>query len=518
MGAGQVRKFSRRYVPMWVIIFLGISLSILSFYVLRDIEDKNIESSFSLESKNLINAINRELLDNLEVLQGLHSFYLGSQEVTRAEFSEATRRPLQQRQTIQALEWIPRVTYSEREIYEESARTDGYPVFQFTEREAQGVMVRAKKRDEYLPVYFVEPYKGNEIALGFDLSSNPARLRALNKARDSGEMIATERITLVQETEEHYGFLVVIPIYQKQKPVRNVVERRANLEGFILGVFRVEKIIASAYGYLQPKDIGIRLFDNSNSQDKGILYSRFSYLKRGEVLTGNKENIKNRIKLEYSEKIRVADREWLIVSNPLPQYVAFKKIGYSWLISVGILLVFCLVVIFLNRNIKHTIYTERLLEKLSSEVAERKRMEEKLRALSLTDELTGLYNRRGFFMLAEQQLKLASREKRGMMIFSADFDYLKTINDTLGHQIGDIALIETANILKETFRDSDIIARIGGDEFVILAMQSPELNTETITTRMNEKFDVLNAQADRTYKLSLSFGLTNYDPGHPCSI
>jgi PAS domain S-box-containing protein len=100
---------------------------------------------------------------------------------------------------------------------------------------------------------------------------------------------------------------------------------------------------------------------------------------------------------------------------------------------------------------------------VSKDITKRKLMEEKLRTASVTDELTGLYNRRGFFILAEQQFKLASRENKSIYVVSADLDYLKIINDSLGHRTGDLALKETATILKETFRKSDIIARVGGD-------------------------------------------------------
>ena len=91
-----------------------------------------------------------------------------------------------------------------------------------------------------------------------------------------------------------------------------------------------------------------------------------------------------------------------------------------------------------------------------------------MRTLSLVDDLTGLYNRRGFLTLAEQELKLASRLKRGMFLLFVDLDHLKGINDRYGHQEGDRALIAVANITKETYRDPDIIARIGGDEFVFV--------------------------------------------------
>jgi diguanylate cyclase (GGDEF)-like protein len=137
--------------------------------------------------------------------------------------------------------------------------------------------------------------------------------------------------------------------------------------------------------------------------------------------------------------------------------------------------------------------------------------------MSLIDDLTGIYNRRGFFTLAEQQIKIANRMKRGMFLLFTDLDDLKTINDTLGHREGDLALIDTANILKETFRESDIIARIGGDEFVSLIIE-PSDGAQSIVPRLQEKLDFHNTKMDRPYKLSLSIGLAQYNPEQPCTI
>ncbi|MBL7182872.1 MAG: PAS domain S-box protein [Anaerolineae bacterium] len=153
-----------------------------------------------------------------------------------------------------------------------------------------------------------------------------------------------------------------------------------------------------------------------------------------------------------------------------------------------------------------------------TDITQRKRMEETLRALALIDDLTGLYNRRGFVTLGQQQLKTANRAKRKMMLLFADFNGLKRINDTLGHSEGDRALIETADVLRETFRESDIIARIGGDEFVVLAIETNGFPAEVLTTRFQENLEARNAREGRRYELSLSVGLARYDPEHPCSI
>jgi diguanylate cyclase (GGDEF)-like protein len=149
---------------------------------------------------------------------------------------------------------------------------------------------------------------------------------------------------------------------------------------------------------------------------------------------------------------------------------------------------------------------------------ERHRTQGALAALSLTDELTGLNNRRGFLALAEQQLKLAHRTKRGLALVYIDLDGFKQINDCFGHQRGDQALIDVAQILRHTFRGSDVIARVGGDEFAVLAIEASSDSGEILKTRLYEKLKDHNEHAAGGFKLSFSYGVVNFDPDHPCSL
>jgi diguanylate cyclase (GGDEF)-like protein len=157
-------------------------------------------------------------------------------------------------------------------------------------------------------------------------------------------------------------------------------------------------------------------------------------------------------------------------------------------------------------------------KRLRMQTKKREEAEEAIRALSITDELTGLHNRRGFLSLAGQQLKLADRNKRGILLYFADLDGLKWINDTLGHEEGDKALIETAAVLKETFRTSDIIARLGGDEYAVLALDTNEANSAIFTARLQSLIDKRNHQENRRYRLSISAGCSYYDPENPVSM
>ena len=152
------------------------------------------------------------------------------------------------------------------------------------------------------------------------------------------------------------------------------------------------------------------------------------------------------------------------------------------------------------------------------DVSDRKKMEAEILTLSITDPLTGLNNRRGFLSLAEQQLKISERNRRRMLFFFADLDGLKWIDDTLGHEEGDLAIIEAATVFKATFRTSDILARLGGDEFAALAIDTNEVHSEIFTNRLQRLIDTQNDSKDRKYKLSISVGCACYDPEKPCPI
>lgn len=146
------------------------------------------------------------------------------------------------------------------------------------------------------------------------------------------------------------------------------------------------------------------------------------------------------------------------------------------------------------------------------DVTERKRAEAAIQTLSLADELTGLYNRRGFLAFCKQHLNSIRRTNRGIVIVYADLDGLKEINDSFGHTEGDRALVKTAQLLKETFRSSDVLGRWGGDEFTILAAVDPDGGKEKLMERLMEKFVNYNALKLSPYDLSISIGLAQLDP------
>lgn len=137
---------------------------------------------------------------------------------------------------------------------------------------------------------------------------------------------------------------------------------------------------------------------------------------------------------------------------------------------------------------------------------------ELINILSVTDSLTGFYNHRGFMPLAKQQLKLASRKGRPMMLAYMDVNGMKDINDRYGHLVGDQLLTDCSAIIRRTFRDSDIVARIGGDEFAVLLVDSSDMQAEQILARLEGHILQFNTENRREYTVSISAGFVPCPP------
>jgi diguanylate cyclase (GGDEF)-like protein/PAS domain S-box-containing protein len=142
----------------------------------------------------------------------------------------------------------------------------------------------------------------------------------------------------------------------------------------------------------------------------------------------------------------------------------------------------------------------------------------KLETLSLRDDLTGLFNRRGFFTIAVEHFKMADRMRTKSFMLFMDLDNLKQINDTLGHHKGDQALVGVANILNTTFRRSDIKGRMGGDEFAVFPIDATQQGMERAVSRLRKNIEIFNKSKDNPFHLSVSMGVSHYDPEHPCTI
>ncbi len=165
-----------------------------------------------------------------------------------------------------------------------------------------------------------------------------------------------------------------------------------------------------------------------------------------------------------------------------------------------------------------TVYSAFILNKREKLLVQVGASKDELQALSLTDELTGLFNRRGLTTLLGQEIKRADRLNKGFSVIYMDLDNLKEINDEYGHKAGDSLLVELTRIIKEVFRDSDIMARIGGDEFVVVPIDGGDVDVGEMIRRLKEVFTERKRTYERPFSLSVSMGTAYYNPLSPSTV
>lgn len=261
------------------IITVGVVIAGLAFEITKSDSERLVFDRFDDSADAAGLAITSSISAHVEPVLYIQDLYKASEFVSRDQFKIFSSRVLDSAPDVRGLSWIQRVKRTDRERFESEARATGHANFGITERNSEGLLISAGERDEYFPVYHIEPMEGNDAALGFDLATNPSRLAALNEARDSGNISVTSRIKLVQETGTQFGILVLAPIYSGKTIPGDTAERRDRLEGFVSGVYRMGDVITHALGSEEHNtDVDVALFDTTDLTKPELLFSNRSDL------------------------------------------------------------------------------------------------------------------------------------------------------------------------------------------------------------------------------------------------
>jgi signal transduction histidine kinase len=364
---------NQKYIPPLIAIIIGLGLAVITFSFVRHTEFKNLKTQFTLDTQNRINAILRETDINLEVIQSLYSFFESSEEVTREEFHNFTKHQISEHPSIQTLEWIPRVTDSERHAFEKGTQAELTTEYHFTEHDSTGNLVRAAERKYHYPLYFVEPYRGNEAALGYDLASDEMSLKALIKSGDTRAMVASLPVSFTKKARQQYAYRVVLPVYRKHVTLVAIEEREENLLGFVAGIFNIKNLIDHALSYLEPGGLDIQIFDESEIVDRYLMYTHFSRLRNNQRPSIHQIE-KDTHNISSTKNINIADHTWQIMTYPIPQYVDAAKDWHAWGASSSVFIIGLLVALYLNSR-------EALVIKLTSEINYRAKAEKERKHL-----------------------------------------------------------------------------------------------------------------------------------------
>ena len=372
----RIRSLSvNRYLHVALVLLLNLVLTGVFFIIVQDQEQARTQAVFKRQAQAYVAAIQKGIERNLEVIESIGGLYGASGKVERDDFRRFVQGPLSRNQEIQALSWNERVTHSERRQFEDRLKQEGYPEFQFKDWRLDGQSI---ERPEYIVVTYIEPYEGNQAAMGLDVASNPTRLAALEIARDTGEMTTTARIKLVQEAGNQYGFLILKPIYKTHVAPETVEGRRQNLIGFAVGVFRIRDMVEAAVEDLPEGMVNIQLVDEASPADEGLLYLG------QESDSGNladEEQLKAQGELYLREPLEIPGRQWSLLITPTQEFTVAHASWLSWAALAGGLLITALLLVYLIGLVSHA-------SNLNAEVAERQRAEEEQKRLAEEKQIT----------------------------------------------------------------------------------------------------------------------------------
>jgi HD-GYP domain-containing protein (c-di-GMP phosphodiesterase class II) len=313
---GKTPNHARSRRAIVVTLCFGVVLAIDAFLLASSYESRLEWFRFSAVAEDRTLAMRAGVGRYMDALDDLRAFVVaGRGGIDRGVFQAVATRILGRTAGIQALEWIPRVPAEEREAYELAARRDGFAAFRINEAATGGARVAALPRSEYYPVYFLAPVEGNEAAIGYDLASEPLRRATLEKARDTGVPAATDEVHLVQETGRSAGLLIFMPVFRDGAPHATLEERRRNLLGLVLGVFRITEVIEDIlHANGSSRNLDMYFLDRASRAENRLLYSRLSPAHGDRSEDFSERRLKASRHSEGS--IAVADRQWVFAAVP----------------------------------------------------------------------------------------------------------------------------------------------------------------------------------------------------------
>ncbi len=493
-----VLKF--RYQSVILSLLIGLSLTVYFYFQAYRLESEAISAQVKNYTLDVRRTIESDAQKNLSTLSALRSFFAAARGVDAAEFGIFTEHLFNLYPTIETLEWVPRVLKEDVPAFKASARKAGVSDPFLYRLGKNGSPEPAKDKKEYFVTLYAEPFETSAFVIGYDHVSDPVREAAMLRAADIDDIFATSILKIQRLSSEGQdsfrGFVVYLPVFASDASRRHSPRPAQLLKGYLAAVFRADEFVRASIGRFHSSDVEIRVSAADAAADgswielvrSGGSTSAAPYIGR----IGPAERFTHRTEFD------IAGRRFKVECERLERPYGAGHRTSSALIAVGVLssILLALVMILIERRKAQALVTE----------------------WSVRDELTGLYNRRGFLLFGEERMRLAQRNQSGLWLVCTDLDYLKRINDTYGHAEGDKTLVRAARILKEALRESDIVARIGGDEFAALVQESDPAGIGGILERINAGVRQDAEQGPKGREVSLSVGAAYGRPGDPATL
>lgn len=363
----------KRYLSVYLVFLTSLLIVIFLYFTIRSVEKQKIIEKNSVEALERTNAIKDRILENLSTLKLIQAYIQKNQTISRYEFSNIVNPIIESNTSIQAIEWIPKVDFLERDSVERQTIREGYKGFFISQFDSLGNIVRAKPREYYYPVYYIEPMISNEKVFGFDISTYTFSKRNLYSAFEKYDFAFSSGLKLIQDSSD-YGLVAYLPVYKRS--IKNVSSsyNKEILYGFVTGVYKTSMIIRHALSRFS-QDYSIQIFDKTGSLTKKRLYT-YKPLKICELDKDN--NLLNEHIVGYKKvcSIDVANFSWELV------FIFYHK-DKNWPASTfalfvgGLLSIFLTIIIYLNK--RKSVGVSLLNDQLMRELKKRMQYEKELK-------------------------------------------------------------------------------------------------------------------------------------------
>jgi len=528
----NMKKLLRRVrfsvsVSALLTLVVGLLLTAVTFIAVRQVESTRQQTQFDQSARLRATAIKTDLHDAVEQLVVLNQLFRTFGVISREQFHAFTTPILHRYPEIQALSYQRVLNNADRHGFEMEMRKR-IPDFQITEV-VDGQQRPASVRDRYNVIDYIEPVIGNESALGLDTAYTDDRTNARQRSRDTGTAVSTGLLSLVQVNGKNTGFLVLAPVYWRGAPLDTVAARERAVIGEISAVFRVDGLIDTilrSSGFVPSPGMTIGISADNQSDQEHLAFHEGEKLAAENVLHGATGWLFYDSAPLLEESFPLAGNNWhirveqtavpFIVHNHGALYVLLGGL-LSSLIASGYVYILVMRIVTIEKNSKE--YTAslqfanlRLSEDLTL-LSAVKHYEAEIEYHAHHDILTGLANRNLLRERLTQAIATATQSGNPLWVVFIDLDRFKFVNDTLGHEAGDVLLKALAARLQSATQACDTVARLGGDEFVlVLPDQIDDAPGLAVLQRIMESIAQPLMLQDHEFFLTCSMGIAKY-PG-----
>ncbi|MBF0589995.1 MAG: CHASE domain-containing protein, partial [Magnetococcales bacterium] len=332
-------------------------------------ESQRVILEFRKQAALLQQTLESNIQLNLSAIHALRDYAQGIEQMNFKGFSRFAEGTLARFPSLHAISYNPRISSQERAAFEAAIQREIQEDYSIRERHPERGLITASDRSEYVAVAYIQPLSANRNAWGFDVASNPVRKVALDAARDTGTLVATASITLVQEVGSQAGVLAFLPIYSGEKTPSIVQERRNRLQAYAVGVFRVGDLLASSLSGVSQKHFAARLYDENIKDNKGFLTGYGG----GNGLWDKEAPLDTGLGLEgpwWSQTLEFGGRTWRLELSPTRATLEDQRSWGAWFVLAGGMLFGSLLGGFLLIITGRTSRIERLVHKRTKELAD----------------------------------------------------------------------------------------------------------------------------------------------------